>query len=129
MLQLGELGARERDPPLLRAEVHQHGLVFHAEDDAEPVLIVGHLIVDVERLGRGRRRRGRERAAGQMAPGRGAGCVHSYHHAPSMAGPASPRGHMLETRTACALTLAGITSRGSAGGAATRPAWLALALP
>ena len=30
---------------------------------------------------------------------------------------------------ACALTSAGITSRGSAGGAATRPAWLAMALP
>src|SRR5579871_232359 len=29
----------------------------------------------------------------------------------------------------CALTLAGIASRGSAGGAATRPTWLAMALP
>jgi len=77
MLQLGELGARQRDPPLLRAEVHQHGVIFHAEDDAEAVFVVGDLIVDGERLGRGRRSRGGERAAGQVAPGRSAGCVHS----------------------------------------------------
>jgi hypothetical protein len=44
MLQLGELGARERDPPLIRAEVHEHGVVFHAEYYAEPVLVVCHLI-------------------------------------------------------------------------------------
>ena len=82
MSQLGELGARERDPPVIRAEVHKHGVVFHAEDDAEPVLVVGHLIADGERLGRGRRGRGVERAAGQVAPGRGAGSLHSYYHAP-----------------------------------------------
>ena len=86
-LQLGELGAGQRDPPLLRAEVHQHGVFFHAEDDAEPVLVVGDLIAGGERLGRGRRGRGAERAPGQVAPGRGAGCLHRYHHAPSRAGP------------------------------------------
>src|SRR6516165_12224574 len=82
MLQLGELGAGERNPPLRRAEVHKHGVVFHAEYDAESVLVVGHLIVDGERLGRGRRSRGAERAVGQVALGCSAGCLHSYHHAP-----------------------------------------------
>src|SRR5215472_15685933 len=85
MLQLCELGAREQDPPLMRAEVHEHGVVFHGEYDAEPVLVVRHLIVDGERLGRGRRSWGVERAAGQVAMGRGAGCLHSYYHAPSRA--------------------------------------------
>src|SRR6266849_201668 len=77
MLQLAELGARQRDPPLLRAEVDEHGVVFHAEYDAEPVLVVGYLIVDGEYLGRGRRSRGSERAAGQVAPGRGARSLHN----------------------------------------------------
>jgi len=89
MLQLAELGARERDPPLLRAEVHEHGVVFYAEYDAEPVGVVGDLVVDGERLGRGRRGRGVERAAWQVAPGRGAGGLHNYHHAPSLARPAA----------------------------------------
>src|SRR5215469_5701071 len=85
MLQLGELGAGERNPPLIRAEVHKHCMVFHAEYDAESVLVVGHLIVDVECLGRGRRSWSVERAVGQVALGCGAGCLHSYHHAPSRA--------------------------------------------
>ena len=85
MLQLGELGAGKWNPPLIRAEVHQYGMVFDAEYDAKSVLVVGHLIVDGERLGRGRRSRGAERAVGQVAPGSGAGCLHSYHHAPSRA--------------------------------------------
>jgi len=67
---------------LIRAEVHKHGVVFHAEYYAEPVFVVCHLIACRERLGRGRRGRGVERAARQAAPGRGAGCLHSYHHAP-----------------------------------------------
>ena len=78
MLQLGELGAREQDPPLVRAEVRKHGVVFHAEDDAEPVRVVRDLIADGERLGRTRRSRGMEWAGGQVAPGRGAGCLHTY---------------------------------------------------
>jgi hypothetical protein len=44
---------------------------LHAEDDAEPVCVVRHLIVDGERLGRAHRSQGVERAAGQVAPGRG----------------------------------------------------------
>src|SRR5215472_17475201 len=87
MLQLGELGAWQRDPPLLRTEVHEHGVVLHTEDDAEPVLVVRHLIVDGERLGRARWSRGVERAAGQVALGRDAGCLHSYHRAPSLPRP------------------------------------------
>src|SRR6516164_8083524 len=82
MLELGELGARERDTPLMRAEVHEHGVVFHSEYDAESVLVVRHLIVDGERLGRARGSRGVEWAAGQVTLGREAGCLHSYHHAP-----------------------------------------------
>src|SRR5215472_17006048 len=85
MLQLGELSAGERNAPLMRAEVYKHGVVFHAEYDAESVLVVGHLIVDGECLGRGRRSRGAERAVGEVAPGCGVGCLHSYHHAPSRA--------------------------------------------
>ena len=61
MLQLGELGARQRDPPLLRAEVHKHGVVFDAQDDTEPVRVVRHLIVDGERLGRAHQSRGLKR--------------------------------------------------------------------
>ena len=72
VLQLGELGAGERYPPVIRTEVHEHGVVFHAEDQAEPVLVVRDLIVHGERLGRRRRSRRGERAAGQVAPGRGA---------------------------------------------------------
>ena len=78
MLELGELGARERDPPLIRAEVDEHGVVFHATDDAEPVLVMCHLIACRERLRWGRRSRGLEWAARQVAPGRGAGCLHCY---------------------------------------------------
>src|SRR6516165_8009117 len=85
MLQLGELGAGERNPPLRRAEVHKHGMVFHAEYDAETVLVVGHLIVEGECLGRRRRSWGLERAVGQVTLGSGPGCLHSYHHAPSRA--------------------------------------------
>jgi len=70
---LAELGARQRDPPLLRAEVHEHGVVFQAQDDAEPVCVVRHLIMDGERLAQAYRRPGIERAAGQVAPGRAAG--------------------------------------------------------
>jgi hypothetical protein len=99
MLQLGELGARERDPPLIRAEVHEHGAVFHPEYDAEPVRIVRHLIVDNERLGRAHRSWRLERAAGQVAPGSSAGGLHSYHHAPSVAWAAGPAGRRFRFRT------------------------------
>jgi hypothetical protein len=64
MLQLGELGARQLDPPLLRADVHKHGVVLDAQDDAEPARVVRHLIVDGERLGRAHQSRGLKRAAG-----------------------------------------------------------------
>lgn len=56
-------------------------MIFDAEYDAESVLVVGHLIVHGERLGRGHRSWGFERAAGQVAPGRGARCLHNYYHA------------------------------------------------
>ena len=42
---------------MIRAEVHKHGVVFYVEDDAEPVLVVGHLIVYGERLGQAHRSR------------------------------------------------------------------------
>ena len=58
MLQLGELGVRERDSPLLRAEVHEHSVVLYAEYDAEPAFIVRHLIAYGERLRGPRRSRG-----------------------------------------------------------------------
>ena len=81
--KLAKFCARKQDSPLLRAEVHEHGPVFHAEYDAEPILVVRHLIAYYERLSRARRSRGFERAAGQVALGRAARCLHSYHHAPS----------------------------------------------
>src|SRR5215471_1438498 len=80
--QLGQLGARDGDPQPLRAEVHEHGdVVFHAEDDAEAVFVVRHLIVHGERLGRWRGSWCLERTARQVAPGFGAGWLHRYHHA------------------------------------------------
>src|SRR5262245_21366518 len=83
--EFGQLGARNRDPQPLRAEVHEDGdAVFHTEDDAEPVFVVRHLIVHGERLGRSRRSWGIEGAGGQVAPGFGAGWLHRYHHAPSV---------------------------------------------
>src|SRR5689334_9425236 len=101
VLQLGELRAGKRDPPLLRAEVDTHGVVFHAEYDAEPVLVVGHLIVDGERLRWGGRSRRSERAARQMPPGRGAWCLHSYHLAPSLAGTGGLAGDCSRTNHGC----------------------------
>src|SRR5215472_1548832 len=105
MLQLCELGAREQDPPLMRAEVHEHGVIFHGEYDAEPVLVVRHLIADGERLGRARRSRGVERAAWQAAPGSEAGCLHNYHHAPSLP---KAMGPAITVGRGCSISLTGL---------------------
>src|SRR5258708_18847914 len=101
MLQLGELGAGQRNPPLLRAEVDEHGVVFQAEYHAKPVLVVGYLIVDDEYLGRGRRSRRSERAAGQVAPGGGARSLHTYYHAPSQPRPGPTGRANNRTRRSC----------------------------
>jgi hypothetical protein len=90
--KLAKFCARKQDSPLLRAEVHEHGPVFHAEYDAEPILVVRHLIAYYERLSRARRSRGTERASGQVALGRAARCLHSYYHAPSRAQVGVPAG-------------------------------------
>jgi len=65
--------------------LYSSNVVFHAEDDTEAVLVVRHLIVHGERLGRRRGSWWLERAARQVAPGFGAGWLHHYHHALSWA--------------------------------------------
>src|SRR5712691_4897297 len=80
--ELGELGERSGDPGLLRAEVDEDGdVVLDADDPAEAVAVVRHLVVHrvlLDRLGRGTIIEG---TAGQITPGRGAGRVHHFHYA------------------------------------------------
>ena len=81
--ELGQLRAWHRDPYQARAEIDdQGGVILDADDPAEAVLIVCHLVLDGEVLGRGKDRRGREGTRGQEAPGGGAGRFHHYQYAP-----------------------------------------------
>src|SRR5882757_10173193 len=81
--ELGQLRAWRRDPYQARAEIDdQGGVILDADDPAEAVLIVCHLVLDGEVLGRGKDRRGREGTRGQEAPGGGAGRFHHYQYAP-----------------------------------------------
>ncbi len=80
--ELGELGERSRDPGLLRAEVDEDGdIVLDADNPAEAVAVVRHLVVHrvlLNRLGRGTIIEG---TAGQITPGEGAGRVHHFYYA------------------------------------------------
>ena len=81
--ELGQLRAWRRDPYPARAEIDdQGGVILDADDPAEAVLIVCHLVLNGEVLRRRSERRGPEGTCGQEAPGRGAGRFHHYQYAP-----------------------------------------------
>jgi len=79
----GQLGEGRQDPYLTRTEIDdQDSVILHADDPAEAVLIVSHLVLhgelaDSRSYGRG------EGTCGQVAPGRGAGRLHYYQYAPA----------------------------------------------
>jgi hypothetical protein len=76
--ELGELGARRHDPHLTRTELDdQGGVPLDADDPAQAVLIVSHLVLLGELLCR-RGGRGLEGTCGQVAPGPGAGRFHPF---------------------------------------------------
>jgi hypothetical protein len=81
--ELGQTRAWHRDPYPARAEIDDQGggVILDADDPAEAVLIVCHLVLLRELLGRRSGRRGREGAGGQMAPGCGAGRFHHHQYA------------------------------------------------
>jgi hypothetical protein len=81
--ELGQARAWHRDPYPACAEIDDQGggVIFDADDPAKAVLIVRHLVLLRELLGRRSGRRGREGAGGQMAPGCGAGRFHHYQYA------------------------------------------------
>jgi hypothetical protein len=82
--EFGQLGARRHDPRTARTEIDdQCGVNLDADDPAEAVRIVGHLIPHGELLGRRGRGWGAEGASREEAPGRGAGWLHHYQYAPS----------------------------------------------
>ena len=79
----GQLGAGCHDPDLAGTEVdHQGGVVFHADDPAEAVLVVADLVLQLVLLGRRSGSRGFEGTGGQVTPGGGAGRFHHYQYAP-----------------------------------------------
>ena len=80
--ELGQLRAWRRDPHPARAEIDdQGGVILDADDPAEAVLIVCHLVLNGELLGRRSERRDPEGTCGQEAPGGGAGRFHHYQYA------------------------------------------------
>jgi hypothetical protein len=67
----------------LRTKVDdQGGFIFDADDPAEAVLVVSHLVLHGELLRRRWVRRGLEGTCGQEAPGPGAGRLHYVQYAP-----------------------------------------------
>src|SRR5215472_3632175 len=80
--QLEQLGAREGDARLVRAEIHEHGrLALHADDHAKAVLVVRHLIAQGIVLNRRRGFGDVEGACWQRPPLRGAGWLHRLQYA------------------------------------------------
>jgi hypothetical protein len=81
--ELGQLGAWRRDPHPARTEIDDHdGVILNADDPAEAVLIVCHLILYGELLGRRSEGRGAEGTCGQVGPGSGARMFHHGQYAP-----------------------------------------------
>ena len=80
--ELGQLGAWRRDPHPARTEIDdQDGVILDADDPAEAVLIVCHLILHGELLGRRSEGRGAEGTCGQKRPGSGARMFHHDQYA------------------------------------------------
>ena len=81
--ELGQLGAWRRDPHPARTEIDDQGaVILDADDPAQAVLIVCHLVAHGELLGRRSEGRGAEGTCGQEGPGAGAGTVHYHQYAP-----------------------------------------------
>lgn len=84
--EFGQLGAGRLDALLVRTEIDDQGdPVLDPGDRAEPVSVVGDLIIHGVNLGR----RADwlwdvERAAWQVAPGRGAERGHHHQYAPTL---------------------------------------------
>ena len=80
--ELGQLGAWRRDPHPARTEIDdQDGVILDADDPAEAVLIVCHLVLHGELLGRRSEGRGAEGTCGQAGPGSGARMFHHDQYA------------------------------------------------
>ena len=80
--ELGQLGAWRHDLHPARTEIDdEDGVILDADDPAEAVLIVCHLILHGELLGRRSEGRDAERACGQEGPDSGAGVFHHDQYA------------------------------------------------
>jgi hypothetical protein len=91
--ELGQLGARRRDPHTARTEIHQQGSVnLDADDPAEAIRIVGNLIPHGELLSWRSGGWWAEGACGQEAPGCGAGWLHPSSMRPLVTGCAALAG-------------------------------------
>src|SRR6516162_851555 len=81
--ELGQLGAWRRDLHPARTEIDdQDGVILDADDPAEAVLVVRHLVVHDELLGRRSEGRGAKGTCGQEGPASGAGVFHHDQYAP-----------------------------------------------
>ena len=115
--ELGQLGARRRDPHPARTEIHhQGGVNLDADDPAETVRIVGNLIPHGELLSRRSGGWGAEGTSGQEAPGRGAGWLHHFQYA-AYSSPVAPG-------PSATATIASGISPMIMSGYRSRPRWL-----
>jgi hypothetical protein len=81
--ELAQLGAWRRDPHPARTEIDkQDGVILDADDPAEAVFVVCHLVQDDELLGRRSEGRDAEGTCGQERPDSGARMFHHYQYAP-----------------------------------------------
>ena len=81
--ELAQLGAWRRDPHPARTEIDdQDGVILNADNPAEAVLIVCHLVQHGELLGRRSEGRDAEGTCGQERPDSGARMFHHHQYAP-----------------------------------------------
>src|SRR5450755_687240 len=81
--ELGELGARSAEAPLVGAEIDEHSdSLLHGGDRAEAVLVVSHQVRDLVQHGGLHGNGPVEGATCQLAPGHGAVRSHPYKYAP-----------------------------------------------